>query len=99
MTVPESISMETMDRVASILRVISHPVRLKLIELLEFRHMTVGELAQETGLAPHACSQHLRIMQARNVLASKREGKTVYYEVICPQALHTIHCIREHGGR
>ena len=96
---PEAIPMETMDRVADVLKVIGHPLRLKLIELLEFRRMTVGELAQETELTPPACSQHLRIMQAHGVLESKRDGRAVYYQVVCPQALHTIHCIRKHGGR
>ncbi|MBN1516742.1 winged helix-turn-helix transcriptional regulator [Candidatus Sumerlaeota bacterium] len=92
------IPMDVYERAAPVLRMISHPHRLKIVELLEQEKLTVGELAERIGLAPHACSQHLRMMQAHKILSSRREGKTVYYEVISPHALDLICCIRTHGA-
>lgn len=83
------------ERVANTLRVLGHPHRLQIVELLETHSLTVGDLAERLGIAPHACSQHLRIMQAHGILSARREGKSVYYQVEDHQARNVIRCIWE----
>lgn len=89
--------METMESVAAALRVLAHPVRLKLVELL-LRHeeVSVGQLAEWVGLAPAATSQHLTTMKAFGLVDSKRDGKIVCYRVTSPEACNVIDCIRNH---
>lgn len=94
----KALPFETLEKAAAVLRVVAHPHRLRMIELLEDRDLTVGQLAEAIGLAPHACSQHLSMMKAHNILSSRREGKTVFYQVEAPQARSVIECIRSHGG-
>jgi ArsR family transcriptional regulator len=86
--------MEVLEEVAGALRVLGHPHRLKIVELLELHDLTVGELAEQLDIAPNACSQHLNLMRAHGLLSSRRDGKTVYYRVDHPSALSVIHCIR-----
>ncbi len=87
---------EALDRAAGMLRVLAHPHRLRIVEiLLEGRH-SVGELAQMLQLAPNAVSQHLNQMKAFGILTSERDGRTVYYRVIDPNAMTLIACIRKH---
>ena len=56
----------------------------------------MGELADELGIAAAACSQHLNLMRAHGLLAARRAGKTVDYQVAHPHATNVIQCIREH---
>lgn len=85
-----------MTSVAAALRVLAHPHRLRIVELLEDGDLSVGELASELGIPPAACSQHLNLMRAHGLLSCRREGKVAYYQVAHPHARNVIHCIREH---
>jgi DNA-binding transcriptional ArsR family regulator len=89
--------MEVLDRTARVLRVLAHPHRLKIIELLAERKLTVGEVAEAVGIAPNACSQHMNMMKAHGVLSSERDGKVMYYHVEDPNALNVLGCIRAHA--
>jgi len=87
---------EVFERMAAALRVLAHPHRLRIVELLMDQDLTVGELAEVLDIAPSACSGHLNLMRAHGLLASVREGKTVYYRVDDPSATNVIKCIRKH---
>ena len=41
----------------------------------------VGDLAAEIGISVHNVSQHLRVLKERRLVASRKEGQTVYYHV------------------
>lgn len=96
-TVHKPIPMEVLEHSARVLRVLAHPQRLKIIELLADRELTVGEVADAVGIAPNACSQHMNIMKAHGVLSSVRNGKVMYYHVEDPNALNVLACIRAHA--
>jgi DNA-binding transcriptional ArsR family regulator len=80
-----------------VLRVLAHPHRLKMVELLLERPVAVGELAQAVGLAPAAVSQHLNNMRAHGIVESRRVGRHVHYEVIKANARQLIGCLRLYG--
>ncbi len=95
-TIDRPVPIEIFERVAPMLRVLAHPHRLKIAELLMDRDLTVGELAGALDLAPNACSQHLNLMKAHGLLAAERDGKSVYYRVNHPSVTNLIMCIRNH---
>jgi DNA-binding transcriptional ArsR family regulator len=96
----ELIPMAVLERAAATMRVLAHPHRLRICELLQAGDMSVGALAEALELPASAVSQHLAIMRAHGVLAPKRDGKTVYYQVVHPAAGWLLGCIRRHvGGR
>ena len=41
----------------------------------------VGDLATEIGISVHNVSQHLRVLKERRLVASRKDGQTVYYHV------------------
>jgi DNA-binding transcriptional ArsR family regulator len=92
----KAIPSEVLERMAAALRVLAHPHRLRIVELLMDQDLTVGELAEALDIAPSACSGHLNLMRAHGLLASGREGKAVYYRVDDPSAANVIQCIRKH---
>lgn len=91
------IPVETLEQAADVLRVLAHPRRLQMLELLAGQNLTVGALAKAIGMAPAACSQHLNLMHAHGVLARMREGRATHYTVVNPHALALLECIRKHA--
>lgn len=88
--------MPHLERVAAGLRVLAHPHRLRMCELLIGGRLSVSAIAEQIGIASNAASQHLGIMKAHGLLASERDGKTVFYRVVDPRACWIIECIRKH---
>ena len=43
--------------------------------------MCVGDLATEIGISVHNVSQHLRVLKEQRLVASRKDGQTVYYRV------------------
>lgn len=91
---PKPIPADALEAVAAALRVLAHPLRLRIVELLEQHDLAVGQLAEALEVAPAACSQHLNLMRAHGLLAARRDGKSVSYRVCNPHALNVLHCIR-----
>ena len=87
---------ETLDRVAHTLKAVAHPLRLRIIELLEDKEMCVSDLIEALGTKPAITSQQLVLMKDRGVLASRRDGSRVYYRVSNPNVVRVIQCIRDH---
>ena len=91
------IPFSTLEQAAASLRVLSHPHRLRIVEVLLNGPASVTDLATDVELAPAAMSQHLSQMRAQGIVASRRNGRQVFYEVISPNAVHLIDCIMKHG--
>lgn len=71
---------ETLEKAASLLKAIAHPVRISIVRYLEDgRKRTVTEIHKQLGIEQSAASHHLVIMKDRGVLCSRREGKNTWY--------------------
>jgi DNA-binding transcriptional ArsR family regulator len=80
---------------ARMLRCLGHPVRLRILDLLERKgERTVGEIWQALELDQAVCSQHLGLMLDRGVLERRKEGINAYYALGDPRALKIVACIR-----
>ncbi len=90
--------MERLAQAALVLRVLAHPHRLRICELLMQGRIPVNDIAEHLGIPSNAASQHLGIMKAHGIVGSEREGKTVYYRVISPHPAWLLGCIRSHSS-
>ncbi len=86
-----------LEQVAECLRVMGHPLRLRLVDLMLSGEYTVNELAELCGAPPSQTCEHLRLMKSHGYLACRREGRKVYYLVNDPQLPDLIACIRRHS--
>jgi len=67
---------------ASLFRVLGHPARVRILELLrDERERSVGALQEELGLDSGGTSQHLAALRRIGVVESRREGTSVFYRV------------------
>lgn len=64
---------------AAVGRVLGHPKRLELLDLLAQSPRGVDELAAAAGLGTSTCSAHLQALREAGVLTSRRDGKRHVY--------------------
>jgi ArsR family transcriptional regulator len=91
----QGLSIEMLERVGTVLRLLANPYRLKIIEMLEQNEAApVYRIAEEVGLAPAATSQHLNQMKNLGIVRSERRGKEVWYAIDDDRSLSILHCIQ-----
>ncbi len=66
---------------ADFLRTLSHPVRLKVIEILKGGEQSVGSLVKKTGVEQSSLSRHLIALRDAGVLKSRQERTMVFYAI------------------
>ena len=64
---------------AEFFKVLAHPVRIRLCELLREREKNVSELQSELGLDQSTVSQHLSMLRQKGFLMTRKVGTTVFY--------------------
>jgi DNA-binding transcriptional ArsR family regulator len=66
---------------ANLFRVLGHPARVRVLELLRERERSVGALQAELELDSGGTSQHLTALKRIGLVESRRDGTSVYYRV------------------
>jgi DNA-binding transcriptional ArsR family regulator len=66
---------------ANLFRVLGHPARVQILELLREGERSVGALQVELGLDSGGTSQHLAALRRIGLVESRRDGTSVYYRV------------------
>jgi ArsR family transcriptional regulator len=80
---------------ARLCRVLADPKRLRLLNELRNRERSVGELAEALGLSYPNVSQHLGLMRDAGVVATRRDGTTVFYRLAYPQIAEACDLVRQ----
>lgn len=82
-------------RKAEFFRVLGHPVRVRILQLLREREMSVGALQVELGLDSSGTSQHLGVLRNQGLVAGRKEGTSVYYSIKDERTLMLLQLARE----
>ena len=75
---------------ADVLKVLGHPVRLKIVAGLCSRECNVKYIWECLGLPQATVSQHLALLKNKGIIEGRREGAEVHYSVINPLAQRII---------
>jgi len=70
--------MQATDPLASVLKVMADPTRLRILALLEREELSVGELSRALGMSQSRVSNHLRILREVGLLAERHRGASTY---------------------
>jgi DNA-binding transcriptional ArsR family regulator len=73
---------EVFELAAEVFRVMSAPMRLKIISSLCNGEKNVGELLREINTTQPNMSQHLNTLYQSGVLGKRREGVQIYYRIV-----------------
>ena len=88
-----------LEEAAEMLKVMGHPLRLRIAQCLEEGERKVGDIADALGAAQSVTSQHLKAMRVRGLLNFRREATCVFYSIARPEVYKIIDCIRESAKR
>jgi DNA-binding transcriptional ArsR family regulator len=89
------------EEVAATLMAMANPKRLVVLCTLLAGERSVGDLAEIVQLSPAALSQHLGKMRALRLVATRRDGQTIYYSLASREVravldvLYQVYCAPE----
>jgi DNA-binding transcriptional ArsR family regulator len=89
---------ELLERAASVIKCLGHPLRLQLLDALEGGAATVTELRALTGATQAMVSQQLATLRGHGVVTARRDGPFVRYTIAEPKVHHILACIRGCGA-
>ncbi|WP_304177738.1 helix-turn-helix transcriptional regulator [Phenylobacterium aquaticum] len=80
---------------AKLLRALANERRLMILCQLAGGERSVGELQPLVGLSQSALSQHLAVLRQEGVLATRREGQSIWYRIADPAAVKVVETLAE----
>ncbi len=78
---------------AEILKVMGHPIRLKIVAGLCTHECNVKHIWECLNLPQATVSQHLALLKNKGIIEGKRDGVEVHYSVVNPLAKKLIEVI------
>ncbi len=82
-------------RAASLLRTLANERRLMILCQLVEGELSVGALQTRVGVSQSALSQHLALLREEGIVATRREGQSIFYRVADPAALRVLQTLAE----
>ncbi|MFH1019991.1 MAG: metalloregulator ArsR/SmtB family transcription factor [Pseudomonadota bacterium] len=92
------LAMDMLEQAADCLKTLSHPHRLRMIQILLLGACSVGELADACEIPSNMASEHLRLLKDRGFLTSERQGRQVFYHIAEPGLAHIMNCVEMRYG-
>lgn len=72
----------SLELVARRFRVLSEPMRIRLLDQLRDGEATVGELSDALAASQQNVSKHLNVLADSGMLGRRKEGNHVYYRIV-----------------
>jgi DNA-binding transcriptional ArsR family regulator len=83
-----------LDRAASMLKAIAHPMRIAILNHLEDgKKLTVTQIHNLLNIEQSTTSHHLGILKDKGVLASQRDGKNTFYFLKHDSLRNIVDCV------
>ena len=86
------------DRSAAIAKALADAKRLCVVERLADGERSVSDLSRDVGCQVPNMSQHLSVLRAAGLVASRREGTTVFYRLVDDRVLDAYRLLQQVSG-
>jgi DNA-binding transcriptional ArsR family regulator len=83
------------DRSAAIAKALADAKRLCVVERLADGERSVSDLSRDVGCQVPNMSQHLAVLRSAGIVATRREGSTVFYRLVDPQVLEVYRLLQQ----
>ncbi len=83
------------DDMAKLLKTMSHPIRLKILCLLQDRELTVGDIHKEVHTTNANVSQHLSILRNQGIISYRKDANFIYNRIAEGRVTELIKTMRE----
>lgn len=93
------LSPEAIRSVVPVLKTVTHPERLGIIDVLREGEKTVGEIAEALAIEPAVASQHLARLKDKDVVSDRAQANRRYYRLTNRCMLMILDCIEANCQR
>jgi ArsR family transcriptional regulator len=83
------------DRSAAIAKALADAKRLCVLERLAEGERSVSDLSRDVGCQVPNMSQHLAVLRSAGIVASRRDGSTVFYRLADPKVLEVYRLLQQ----
>lgn len=66
---------------SEIFSILSNPIRLKILHILNQRETSLEELSEQIGIRKPNTSQHLAIMRYQKIIKVRKDGQRAMYSI------------------
>jgi DNA-binding transcriptional ArsR family regulator len=80
---------------ADFFKALSHPLRIRILELLTEGEKSVNEIQSSLNSEGSAVSQQLSVLRAKNIVVGTKDGKRVMYSLRDPMIINLLAVARE----
>lgn len=84
---------------ADLLKAISHPARLAVLEILRDGEQCVCHMEATLGIRQSSISQHLMILREAGLVEVRRDGLNMYYHVAIPGIFRVLDAVYAATGK
>jgi len=94
MVLTERVDSLKLSSAINMMKVIAHPVRLAILDLLtENKRMTVLEIQEALNLEQAIASQHITLMEDKGVLISEKVSRNKFVSLRFPKMKNIVQCL------
>ncbi len=86
---------QKLEQGARCIKMLAHPLRLKILMVINDRELPVGEILEAIGTSQSNVSQHLGQMRDKGILLARRKSNQVFYRVKEPKVFELLALVRE----
>jgi ArsR family transcriptional regulator len=80
---------------AQAIKAIAHPLRLKILCVLNDQEISVQDIVENVGTSQSNISQHLAILRDKGVLATRKDANRVFYRIGDMRTLKLVGMMRD----
>src|SRR5690625_287341 len=88
-------NLEIQEFKADFFKALSHPLRIKILELLAQGDKSVNEMQQLLGSEGSAVSQQLMVLRSRSLVSGRKDGNRVIYSLNDAMVLKLLEVTRK----
>ena len=80
---------------SNICKALANPKRIEIIDILNDKELTFGEIQEITGVLKSNLSQHLSLMVSSGILSQRKEGLNMYFKLTTEKIAVACRMMRE----
>ena len=86
---------EEVNAVSALLKSISHPLRLKILCILQDGEQTVGEIQTAVQTTNANVSQHLSKLRNQGIITTRKEANFIYNQIADERVVNLMNTLQE----
>ncbi len=86
---------EQIEVISKLLKSMSHPIRLKILCLLQEQEMSVGDIREQVKTTNANVSQHLNILRGQGIIDFRKDANFIYNRITDQRILDLILKMRQ----